>query len=50
LKSRASQILHSVANGFTTSTFTQVAVLPWRYIVEMALQTRYTLRRNAAIN
>jgi len=30
----------------TASTFTQVAVLPWRYDRRWALQTRYTLRRN----
>jgi len=32
----------------TASTYTQVAVLPWRYDAERAPQTRYTLQRNTA--
>jgi len=28
---------------------TQVAVLPWRYVEELAPQTRYTLRRNNTV-
>jgi len=32
----------------TTSTSTQVVVLPWRYDVEMGTPTRYMLRHNMA--
>jgi len=32
----------------TASTLTQVVVLPWRYVKELAPQSRYTLRRNMA--
>jgi len=32
----------------TNSTFTKIALLPWRYDTELNTATRYTLRRNTA--
>jgi len=47
-RSNLTQRLRSYKRLATSSTSTQVALLPWRYDAEMGTATRYTLQRNTA--